>query len=232
MPHAEPDYAQVVAESASAPGEGLADIARWLAEHAGIRLHVLVPHLPDIVVPPGPTETATARAVPGLAWRPVGGLKSGTLNDAVAHQIERQGLRTYVLELTRTAYFVAHAPGETGFEELLFRYVEWAREHFEGPATRILPDVHRMSTIEDVHLANALDEVYDAYLSTSKTFGSGVFSPEAIEAALGRVHDRFSSFDPADLPDGDYDLGGLVFDELARFPSDGLVESFRVHRLT
>lgn len=225
-------YGQAVAESMTSRGEGLTRLATWLQRHAGIRLHVLVPHLPDVVVPPGPTDTAAARAVPGLAWRSVAGIERGTLGSCVDRQIERQGLRTYVTEMARTGYFIAHAPGETGFEELLFRFVEWATEHFEGPATRVLPDVHRMSTIEDVHLVQALDAAYTAYLSTSASFGSGHFSPEAVHAALGRVHARFESFDPATLPEGDYDLGGLVFDELARFPSDSLVESFRVHRLT
>lgn len=225
------DFQRLVADSMGSTGEGIIALSGWLEQQTGVRLHVLVPHLSEPIPMQG-ADAAGVRSVAGMAWRPVSELSSSSLADAVVAHVEAQPFRTYVLELTRAAYFVAHAPGTTGYEDLLFRYVEWTGAHFKGPSTRILPDIHRQSTIEDVNLLDALDHAYQAYLSDSPSFGSGAFSREAIEESLGRVHRRFDAFDPQSIPEGDYDLGGILLDDLAQFPSAGLAEAFRVHRLT
>lgn len=225
------DFSRLVADSMGSTGEGIVALAGWLEEQTGVRLHLLVPHLSEPISMQG-ADAAGVRSVSGMAWRPVAALGETSLADALAAHIAAQPFRTYVLEQTRAAYFIAHAPGTTGYEDLLFRYVEWSGAHFKGPSTRILPDIHRQSTIEDINLLDALDAAYQAYLSDSPSFGSGAFSREAMDEALGRVHRRFDAFDPQSIPEGDYDLGGIVLDDLVQFPSAGLAEAFRVHRLT
>lgn len=233
----ESDFQRVAAETMTARGEGIRDLAAWLSHHVGVRLHLFGRAWADdsswksaLEGMPDATKNAMRITVPTWRWRPVASTQ-GSIADALATHVDERGLEPYLVGLTRSAYFVTLAPGATGYEEFLFRYVTWLDEHFSCSAIRVLPDLHRQTTIDEVGLPDALESIHEKYLSES-SFGSGVFSQEAIGEALGRLQRALQAFDPTSIPEGDYNLGGLVFDLLVEFPYEDISQAFRVHRLT
>ncbi len=231
-------FDRAVAESLSAPGEGLVAIAHWLEQHAGVRLNVLGRPPSDVTMWEETLAEADhdARAVmldlvPGWRWRSVVEHLDRSLADVVFEQVTERGLRAYVSSLTRAVYFVTLAPGSTGFESLLMRYLEWIGANFDTVPTRLLPEIHRDSTIGESGVGEALAAAYDGHLGESR-FGSGAFSREAVAEALTTLHERLRHLDLAAIPEGEYDLGGMVFDELVGLEYEDISHAFRVHRLT
>lgn len=225
-----------LAESLSSPGEALRKVAEVLSARAGVRLHLQVQPPPpnawtkDLAKASAETQDIVEAFIPGWRWRPVATLP-GSFSDHLGAHLGRRRVDDYVLDLVRSAYFVTLAPGATGFEDFMFRFVEWATANLDGVATRILPDVHRASTIDEVPLPDALEDIRHRFVAGSR-FESGEFSREAIQEAAIAVHEELAQFDPSKLPEGDYDLGGLIADKLVDFPHVSMVEALRVHRLT
>ena len=102
-----------------------------------------------------------------------------------------RGFQLFVRTLTQSARRHARA-GRDRAGGVLFRYITWLDEHFDCSAIRVLPDLHRQTTIEEVGLPDALDAIHASYLRSSN-FGSGVFSEEAIRDALAEVQRSLQS---------------------------------------
>lgn len=231
------DYQRAAAETLTAQEEGIRDVAAWLRHNAGIRLHLFGRDWIDqdawaAAMEPAPEATrhAMSEVIPAWRWRPVDST-IGPIGDALDAHVGERGFQPFVRTLTQSAYFVTLAPGATGLEEFLFRYITWLDEHFDCSAIRVLPDLHRQTTIEEVGLPDALDAIHASYLRTSN-FGSGVFSEEAIRDALAEVQRSLQSAAVRAVPEGDYNLGGLVMGVLVGFPYEDIAQALRVHRLT
>lgn len=231
------DFRRACMDGAASVDIGMQQIVRWLAAHANIRLNVLGIK-PDErvmwshVLAKAPHDLAFAfgSVVPVHKWRLATDFGSSALS-AVEDHIDGLLLREYATRLTRVAYFITLAPGETGFENLLLRYIEWVGENFECVPTRILPELHKRTTIEEVGLSECLEDQFRTHLHTSR-FGTGGFSPEAIREAFSVLQRKLAELDINTIPEGDYDLTGMVMDELVAFAHSDLSQSFRVHRLS
>jgi hypothetical protein len=231
------DYQRVIANAMLSDEEGLAQIVRWLAANAGIRLNVFGQRPEDFQIWDEALATISEAArspfllfVPNEKWRLSSEFGMPILL-AIQQHLDRRILRDYTLGLTKVAYFITLAPGETGFENLLLRYIDWVTEKFDTVATRILPQLHRSSTLEEVGLGDCLERAYQTHFAHSK-FGTGVFSPEAVREAVLAVRGNFAHLDLNTIPEGDYDLTGMILDQLVGLELPEFAHSLRVHRLT
>jgi len=232
-----PPYDVAFAESMTSPGHGFAQLARWLADHANVRLHLWNRSQENIDAWTSLCDDASRdtmreilRVVAPWQWRLVA--NAADLRSEASNHIGFVGLRAYLMHLIGLVYCViAPIPGRRGFEPNALRIIQWIGDHFDCVPTRILPDLHRRYMIEDHRLQDALGAIYTAYLSSS-SFGSGFFSPEATFDALVNVHRSFEGVDPNQIPDGDYDLGALIFGQLVELPVVAPEDALRLCRLS
>lgn len=212
------------------------DAAELLASTFSIRFHTFGR---DVSVADAWTETlndypagATAAAlnvVPGPRWRPR--LRTGSTVASLAEQFATRGLRTFVANVTRAAYFVTLSPGHTGLEDLIFQYVEWMGDRFSTVATQILPRLHRESTLGDRGIGEMIDVIWDEELSQS-SFVRHAWEADELEGAFERTVSRLNAEPPVGVPEGEYDLGGLVAFELFGFDPGSFERTLRLSRLT
>lgn len=232
------DYRTAFADSIASPGAGLRPLLDWLADRAGVRLHLrargveTTAHWVQAVTPLAGTVGADILVhMPHRRWRTPAQLVDQDFALVCREHLQHQSLSDYVARLTRVAYFVTLATGRTGFESFISDYVHWLERHFQTVGTRILPDLHRRWSVDDEALSDALRAVQSTWFDLSR-WGSGTFSPEAVAQGVASLHHRFGALDLREVAEGDYDLGGLLYDELVGFSQTGLDRALRVHRLT
>lgn len=171
---------------------------------------------------------ATPRPVPGPRWRPH--WEERDVVECITEQFEYRGVREFVENLTRCVYFVTLAPGATGFEHLVVRYMEWMGDHFSYVPTRLLPRLHRSSTLGEVGISEAFAAIWDE-LEPKDTTVDEAFSDKEIREAVDAVINAFCA-DDVDVPRGEYDLGGIVAMRLFGFDAGDTATALRIHRLT
>lgn len=231
---------ELAALLAQAPGsidEGAVDVSAWLDENAGVRLHLLSRNAAECdawrqTLAPVSAEAreAVEPLLPPWRWRALHDCGAETVVPRLIDHLAQRTLRDYVLHLTRCAYFAVLTTGRNGLEPIIFTYLKWVGANFECTPTRILPTIHRETTVDERSLSETLDEAWDLHLSRSR-FGSGAFSEEAVREAATRVYERFRILPLTAVPEGEYDFGGLVMDELFGIVWDSPSHALRVHRI-
>lgn len=217
--------------------EALHELASWTASHTGVHLCVRArsnveatlwdrtfeeqrlvvdPTLPDIV---------------GWRWRDLAPLEVTSTAGAVAQHVSQLDAAAHALRSLRAVYFIVLATGRIGVESLIFDFVDWLPRAFDTSPTRLLPDLHRACTIDDEPLSAGLGLIGDLWLARPVRDLSSV-QETALTQACDRVYERLASIDYATLPEGCYDLGALVADELLGFRATTATDALRLHRLT
>lgn len=208
----------------------------WLGTRAGLRFHVRCP------APSDPWEPVQGELDPDLAealhsvtphwrWRSAHAPDPRSLLERVQLHLTGHSAEHHLRHLTRWAYFITLATGRTGFEPFVVDYVTWLSRAPGTIGTRVLPDVHRRWVMHEQPLDEAIADVLEEHAMSAR-WGTGSFSVEAIEEALRVVGHRLADLDLREVPEGDYDLGGLVIDTLIHFPDGGMHRALRIHRLT
>jgi hypothetical protein len=231
------ELAALLAQAPGAVDEGTADVSAWLDENVGVRLHLLSRNAGEIdawqttlaSVSPESRE-AVEPLLPPWRWRALHDGGAEAIVPRLIDHLAQRTLRDYVLHLTRCAYFAVLTTGRNGLEPLIFTYLRWISGNFDCFATRILPTIHRETTVDERSLSDTLDDVYDNFLGGSR-FGTGTFSEEAVREAATRVYERMRLLPLTTVPEGEYDFGGLVMDELFGIAWDSPTLALRVHRI-
>lgn len=169
------------------------------------------------------------RFVPGFRWRP-----HWTAADPLAalrDHFGEQDAREFVRQLTLRVYFITLYPGATGFEYLVVKYMEWMAERFEMIPTRILPRLHRESTLGQISIDESLAVILDELFSTT-SMPLGPVDDDALIAAFHATEDLLEDLDIADTAAAEYDLGGIVSYQLFEFDPGTAEALLRLNRLT
>ena len=227
----------LVASQAIASGpEGLRLLAAWYAARCDVRFHVDA-HDVDALAQWGEAlvdvddeaREHLLELVPPWCWRPLDWL-DGDVDTLMFGHAARIGIDEAIRKLTRSMYFIVLMPGRTGFEPLIVEWARWGQRVFDDPITRVMPDLHRRTVVLEQRLSAAMDAVADTWLTRHELHDT--IRAEAVTAACGAVLERLTSVDPSMVPEGDYDLGGLVLDELLGFRPRRVTDSLRLHRLS
>lgn len=169
------------------------------------------------------------RFIPGLRWRPY-----WTSDDPLVGlraQFDEHDAREFVRELILRVYFVTLYPGATGYEYLVVRFMEWMAERFAMIPTRILPRLHRESTLGQMSIGESLGRLIDELFADTKMDLSPP-SEEDLVAAFEATEELLEEIDVSDIPAAEYDLGGMVAYQLYGFDPGGAAALLRLNRLT
>lgn len=199
----------------------VADTCTWLADTRKIQCHVFTrdPERVDIwraIADRSRREEADEvllRYLPPKRWRPVGASSRPPTARLREHVCEETA-RRYVLRQLKACYFVLRAGGDTGMEPFLDDFFDWTERAFDCDTVRLLPLLHQRSTSETDLLDEIFDEIYESFFAGPVHDRTEALDDEAIEAAAEGALETLHSTDLDELPEGHYDLGGLLYDEL------------------
>lgn len=236
------EFAQIDSDAASAP----IDVAQWLESNLFIKLHLFTRdrsaverwgRLAGITTLPGGADNLL-KYVPPRRWRTYydahddAAVAQQYARDAIRQHVNSDTLANYVSNQMRTCYFVLRAVGDTGLEGYLDTFFDWISEAFEFNATVFLPEVYRRSMGEIDTMKSVFQDIYDRMLRQRVEAKLASFSDEEIHAALGAAIAHIHSCELNEIPPGNYDLGGFVFDQLFGVTYPVPEFAFKVHRLT
>ncbi len=221
----------------------LVELMRWLEETLFIKFHMFTRQpetakkwrdIGDLSSIDGSTEYLL-RFLPPRRWRALyrkSDADDATLRAQLAEHICNETLATYVTNQLRTCYFVLRAVGDTGLEGYLDTFFEWTRDALDVNATSLLPEIYRRSMGENDMMKTIFTDLYNRSLrGPSEQFLDGV-SDDVIEEALDEAIAFIRACNLNEVPPGNYDLGGFVYDKLFGVVYPKPEFAFKLHRLT
>lgn len=165
------------------------------------------------------------------AMRPLTGTTSpADLQLHLFDHVACASLSEYLERITLAAYFHTLSTGRTGYEHFILEYHQWIGSRFDVIPTRILPTIHRESLEPDRLLSSTVAAQVDTLIDRP-SHALVVPEPSHVESALVRINQQMAELNPASIPDGQYDLGGLLLDEILGFNQSPPGQRLRMHRL-
>ena len=234
-PRVEP-WQAALSDSLKRPGAGLPAALAALADHAGARFHLLSQDMRQVEL----WTTAAARlpaeqraeflqTVPGWRFRSVDDLGAAELTGHLVGMTLFTGTENHLRQLVMACYFVALATGRTGQEPLIAETLRWLRGSVAPEANRILSEMHRRCSVNDEGLVDATNLVLREFIPDGAL--QSAFTETEIRDACATVHRRLAQVQLAHLPEGEYDLGGIILDELLGFRRADMTDQLKLHRL-
>ena len=147
----------------------------------------------------------------------------------IAAHLNYFSVEQYVTRLTRVAYYLLLASGKTGYEGLILDFYRWLGDHFDTLPSRLLPLIHRETTVDDMFLSDSLQGCLESVLSAPRET-LVVPSERHIDDAVVEVCEQLAAIDPRDVAPGEYDLGGLFLDQILGFRNAPVEHRLRMHR--
>jgi len=234
-PRVEP-WQAALSDSLKRPGDGLPAALAALADHAGARFHLLSqdPQQVELWTTAAARLSAEQRAeflqtIPGWRFRPVDDLVATDLTAHLVRMTLFVGIETHLRQLVMACYFVALATGRTGQEALIAETLRWLRSSVAPEANRILSEINRRCSVNDEGLVDATNAVLGEFVPVGAL--RSAFSETQIRSACATVHRRLAQVQIAQLPEGEYDLGGIILDELLGFRRADMTDQLKLHRL-
>ena len=238
--------------------EPLRELATWLDHHIFIKLHLFCrraeeverwTRLADRFSYEGGGEMLL-RYLPPKRWRPFFRPEEGSaegaaaplalslahddasLEELIARHVHIDTLSSYVIGHMRTCYFVLRAVGDTGLERYLDTFFEWAESELGLNATVFLPELYRRSMGETDLMRSIFNDLYGRYMKEPSERWLATLTPERVEQATERAVEALRGYNLNDVPPGNYDLGGFIYDELFGMSYPSPEFAFKLHRLT
>jgi hypothetical protein len=220
------------------PMEALKTLVQLFEDVAGIKFHSL--QQIDTATEPWNKVAASldhnqsrdlTQRIGAPAMRPLSSTQSGAeIQARAASHLDHATLADYLERITLSAYFHTLATGRTGYEPFILAYHAWLSTRFSVIATRVLPTIHRDSLDESTLLSHVVGTQVDLLLENPL---EALVVPSASGAAdaVAEVVRGLRNLDPHEVPEGLYNLGGLLMDEALEFNSVPFVQRVRMHRL-
>ncbi|MCA9562719.1 MAG: hypothetical protein KC561_04475 [Myxococcales bacterium] len=208
-------------------GTKLLGAAEWLSEQAEAGFNLLLP----TAIPNAAKLDFQDDVLPIIAplkWRNIRESRGTSLASALASHTDASHLASYCSHLLKTCYFIVLVTGKTGFEPFIKDFFRWAGAQFDCVPTRLLPALHKRTTVGEQGLDSTVDYIRNEYFSPKLDALSETLS---IDAAIASFAEALLELDPNELPPGEYNLGGLLLDQAGELRSTQLVTRFRVHRI-
>ncbi len=158
--------------------------------------------------------------------------EGGDLVSLVSRHIHSDTLSTYVVNHIRTCYFVLRAVGDTGLEKYLDTFFNWTESSLNYNATLFLPELYRRSMGETDLMRTIFVDLYSRHLRGAAEAWLEKLTEQDIRDAMEKASKTLQGCNLNDVPPGNYDLGGFIFDALfdVTYPTPEF--AFKVHRLT
>jgi hypothetical protein len=217
----------------------IAGAAAWLAENAGVHFNILY-RSPDEVSAWRESVAGTAQTdelgtalpkLPPARWRNVGEYMTNGLVTGLREYFLSGAVFAYSRHLLKVCYFIVLVTGKTGYETFLNDFFSWVARNYDYPGTRLLPELHRRTTLGDEGLASGLDAVLADQIGERSGPLMASLTDEAITKSLSLLAKDLEAIDPNDIPPGEYDLTGLLLDRCTGLTSEDPKHLFRVHRI-
>jgi hypothetical protein len=93
----------------------------------------------------------------------------------------------------------------------------------------VLSEIHRRCSVNDEGLVEATNAVLGEFIPAGAL--QSAFSETRIRDACATVHRRLAQVQIANLAEGEYDLGGIILDELLGFRRADMTDQHKLHRL-
>jgi len=229
-------YHEALEEEETAEGRVLA-AAEWLQLHADVSLDLLqVPHSEeqlwnDVLEPAGEAAAGVREFIPHGRWRNVQECEDTGLLSAARRHVTPGAFADYMGHLLKVCYFTVLVTGKTGFESFIRDYFRWVEQHFEVPGPRLLPELHRLTTIGEQGLDDTVAALRDHWMTPNALPIVDSLRNGSLVVGVERLAEDLQAIDPSDIPPGDYDLGGLLVDRATGLETADPLALFRVHRL-
>jgi hypothetical protein len=222
------------------PLERLEGVAGWLSQYAGIHLN-LFGHDPVLstqwlkVINKGFVQEDRQDlllAISRHCWRRLNHDDSSINDNTINHSLNPQAFQRYVYRLIETLYFLVLVNGMTGLEPHINHFISFLSQYLDYPATRLLPNIHKSVSLEHRPLQESIENALNTLpkKSTDKLTNKR-FTKKAKHAALNTLSSSLEQLDPQKIPPGEYDLSGLLIDEIIGLDHLDISDRFRVHRL-
>lgn len=151
------------------------------------------------------------------------------LRPNIAAHLNYFSVEQYVTRLTRVAYYLLLATGNTGYDGLILDFYRWLGEHFNTTPSRFLSQIHRETTVDDMFLSDSLQGCLESLLSAPRET-LVIPSERHIDDAVIAVCQQLATIDPRVVAPGEYDLGGLFLDQILGFRNAPVEHRLRMHR--
>lgn len=236
--------------------EPIRDLSRWLDHKIFIKFHLFCRRSEEVQRWSALSEQFSQpqaremllRYIPPKRWRPffaqvqengqVVQDSTSLIHDAeplaqlVSRHLHSDTLSNYIISHIRTCYFVLRAVGDTGLEKYLDTFFDWTRDQLDCNATVFLPELYRRSMGETDMMRSIFLDLYARHFRENAERWLQSVSEEDVLAAMEKVTRTLQDYNLNDIPPGNYDLGGFIYDALfgIEYPSPEF--AFKVHRLT
>lgn len=170
------------------------------------------------------------RYLPPKRWRPIHDGErppSQVLRDHISAGTAVE----YMLRQLEACYFILRAGGDTELEPFLDDFFDWMEETFSVDVVRMMPLLHRQTMSQTDLIADIFEQMVEEFLYDELEAHLDKIDQAAIDDAATQALARLREVDLDELPDGHYDFGGLVYDEL--FEMEYFSEEFglKLHRI-
>jgi hypothetical protein len=132
----------------------------------------------------------------------------------------------------QTCYFVLRAVGDTGLEAYLDSFFDWTQSCFNINGTVFLPELYRRSMADSDAMRVVFQDLYERYFRVSAERLLASYKEDEVARALDRTLTKLRALNVNEISPGNYNLGGLLYDELLGMKYSSPEFAFKVHRLS
>lgn len=224
-----------------AKGVSHSELLRWIEDHLYIKTHFFMRQQDQVrqwreVASKSTLPQASdslLRYLPPRRWRPIyAHSPSMTLNEMAALHVGPDTMSAYVMTQLQTCYFVLRAVGDTGLEAYLDSFFDWTESCFEINGTVFLPELYRRSMADSDAMRVVFQDLYERYFRHSAERLLASYKDDQVAKALDRTLIKMRQLNVNEISPGNYNLGGLLYDELLGMKYSSPEFAFKVHRLS
>ncbi len=167
----------------------------------------------------------------GRKWRRPSDVLTTQPDALAAGAVSAEAMRGLAMAHIKATYFLLLVSNPTGWEPFLPKLFGWLLDLTEGEGVTLFSDLHRMVTMEECSVREALDLVYSQFVEAPLTERAAQITPDQVNDAMTELLERFAGADLGDVPAGTYSLTGMVLDQVLgiEYPPGDL--PWHIHRL-
>jgi len=164
-------------------------------------------------------------------WRPLREALAHAPDELTSSTLSAEALRHHLLDHAKAVYFLLLVANPTGWESYIPALFGWLFERTDGVSADAFSELHRIVTMEEASIREALDSVYVEKVEPVFLETLAACTPAGVLTSLRGLLDSLSGASLGGLPPGRYSLNGLLLDRLLGvvYPAPRL--AWHVHRL-
>ncbi|MFU8804566.1 MAG: hypothetical protein ACNA8W_12205, partial [Bradymonadaceae bacterium] len=150
--------------------------------------------------------------LPPRRWRDHTAQPDRPVLDLLTEHVARPMIRAYVLTQLKACYFILRAVGDTGLEEYLDGFFDWAGEFFDYDVPRMMPEVYQRTMMGFESTSLIFQDLFDKYFKVGVERVFAEIEEDRLRTALEATIDMLAECDYNEIAPGNYDFGALIVD--------------------